>query len=313
MQTDLRDTELFKRIRQADADWLRPGAGQPSDLYDLALSPDGRTIAGSGVIAEVLEGTLPQRIFLLDVASGALRMVSSGPGTDVAPKWSPDGRMLAYLSDRHEPGVSQLCLLDLASQRETPVTLEELWVEYAHWSPDGKSILIGGAERGVDLSGFHGGYTFQTSDPALPDWTPQVDVGVDDTQWRSLWIYDVASRALRRVTSHGLNPWEACWAGNNSIACIASDNPHENDWYKANVRLIDLASGAVRVVHTPQDQIGYLSASPSGNQLALVASFSSDRKSTTGDLMVVSVKDGTARRADTEQCRHHLYRLAKRR
>ena len=135
MQTDLRDTELFKRIRQADADWLRPGAGQPSDLYDLALSPDGRTIAGSGVIAEVLEGTLPQRIFLLDVASGALRMVSSGPGTDVAPKWSPDGRTLAYLSDRHEPGVSQLCLLDLASLGETPVALEELWAEYAHWSP----------------------------------------------------------------------------------------------------------------------------------------------------------------------------------
>ena len=300
MQTDLRDTELFKRIRQADADWLRPGAGQPSDLYDLALSPDGRTIAGSGVIAEVLEGTLPQRIFLLDVASGALRMVSSGPGTDVAPKWSPDGRTLAYLSDRHEPGVSQLCLLDLASLGETPVALEELWAEYAHWSPDGKSILIGGAERGVDLSGFHGGYTFQTSDPALPDWTPQVDVGVDDTQWRSLWIYDVASRALGRITSHGLNPWEACWAGYNSIACIASDNPHENDWYKASVRLIDLASGTVRVVHVPQDQIGYLSASPSGNQLALVASFSSDRESTTGDLMIVSVKDGTARRADTE-------------
>jgi dipeptidyl aminopeptidase/acylaminoacyl peptidase len=301
LQTDLRDTELFKRIRQADADWLRPGSGQPSDLYDLALSPDGRIIAGSGVVAEVLEGTLPQRIFLLDVANGALRMVSSGPGTDSAPKWSPDGRTLAYLSDRHEPGVSQLCLLDLASQRETPVTLEKLWVEYAHWSPDGTSLLIGGAERGVDLSGFHGGYTFQTSDPALPDWTPQVDVGVDDTQWRSLWIYDVASRALRCITpAHDLNPWEACWAGNKSIACIASDNPHENDWYKANVRLIDLASGAVRVVHTPQDQIGYLSASPSGNQLALVASFSSDRESTTGDLMIVSVKDGTARRADTE-------------
>ena len=87
MQTDLRDTELFKRIRQADADWLRPGSGQPSDLYDLALSPDGRSIAGSGVVAEVLEGTLPQRIFLLDVASGALRMMSSGPGSDLAPKW----------------------------------------------------------------------------------------------------------------------------------------------------------------------------------------------------------------------------------
>ena len=55
MQTDLRDTKLFKRIQQADADWLQLNSDTPSDLYDIALSPDGRTIAASGVIAKVLE------------------------------------------------------------------------------------------------------------------------------------------------------------------------------------------------------------------------------------------------------------------
>ena len=94
--------------------------------------------------------------------------------------------------DRDEPGVSQLCILDLA-QRETRVTVAGLWVEYAHWSPDGRSLLIGAAGRGADLSGFQGGYTFQTIDPSLPDWAPQVDIGIDDSQWRSLWICDVAS------------------------------------------------------------------------------------------------------------------------
>ena len=299
MQTDLRHTELFKRIQKADADWLQLGANQTPDLYDIALSPDGRTLAGSGVFAEALEGTLPQRICLVDIASGELMVVSSGPSTDQAPKWSPDGRRLAYLSDRDEPGIAQLCLLEIASKAETRVTVKGLWLEYAHWSPDGRSILLGAAERGVDLSGFQGGYTFQTSDPSLPDWTPQIDIGVDDSQWRSLWLYDVASGALRRLTPIGLNPWEACWAGDKAIACIASDNPHENDWYKASVRLIDVASGKARTVYTPKDQIGWLSASPGGTQLALVASFSSDRQSTTGDLMIVSLEDGTARRADT--------------
>ncbi|MGH6883149.1 MAG: hypothetical protein ACREFM_19660, partial [Hypericibacter sp.] len=299
MQTDLRHTQLFKRIQKADADWLQLGAHQTPDLYDIALSPDGRTIAGSGVFAEILEGTLPQHICLVDTASGELKVVSSGPSTDLSPKWSPDGRRLAYLSDRDEPGITQLCLLDIASKAETRVTVKGLWVEYAHWSPDGGSVLLGAAERGVDLSGFQGGYTFQTSDPSLPDWTPQVDIGVDDSQWRSLWIYDVATAALRRLTAIGLNPWEACWAGDKAIACIASDGPHENDWYKASVRLIDVATGKARTVYTPKDQIGWLSASPSGTQLALVASFSSDRQSTTGDLMIVSVKDGSARRGDT--------------
>ncbi|HWA45194.1 MAG TPA: S9 family peptidase [Hypericibacter adhaerens] len=298
MQTDLRHTELFKRIQKADADWLL-GADRPPDLYDIALSPDGRTIAGSGIVATALEGTLPQRIFLVDVASGELRAVSPGPSTDLAPKWSPDGRRLAYLSDREEPGITGLCLLDLATKAETWVPIGDLWVEYAHWSPDGSAILIGAAARGVDLSGFLGGYTFQTADPALPDWTPQVDIGVDDSQWRSLWLYELASGSLRRLTGPGLNPWEACWAGAKAVACIASNNPHENDWYRADVRLIDIASGRVRTVHRPKDQIGWLSASPSGTQLAVVSSFSSDRQSTTGELTLIAVADGATRRADT--------------
>src|SRR5262249_2665473 len=157
-----------------------------------------------------------------------------------------------------------------------------------------RRLLIGAAGKGADLSGFQGGYAFQTADPALPDWMPQVDVGVDDTQWRSLWVYDVADGTLRRLSPAGLNPWEACWAGNGAVACIASDNPHENDWYRASVRWIDLTSGEARVVYRPKDQIGWLSASPSGRSLAVVSSFSSDRMSTTGDLLLLSAADGAA-------------------
>ena len=127
------------------------------------------------------------------------------------------------------------------------MTVAGLWVEYAHWSPDGRSLLIGAAGRGADLSGFQGGYTFQTIDPSLPDWAPQVDIGIDDSQWRSLWICDVASSTLRCLTPQGVNPWEACWAGDGLVACIASDGPHENHWYKASIRVIDVASGDVRI------------------------------------------------------------------
>jgi dipeptidyl aminopeptidase/acylaminoacyl peptidase len=134
----------------------------------------------------------------------------------------------------------------------------------------------------------------------LPDWAPQVDIGVDDSQWRSLLVYEVASGIRRRLSPYGVNPWEACWAGNGSIACIASDNPHENDWYKASVRSIDLASGKARVVYTPKDQIGWLSSSPSGASLAVVEALCSDRMSTTGDLLLISVKDGAVRRPNTE-------------
>ncbi len=303
MQTDFRNTELYARMQRADAHWLQLGRGRTPDLYDIALSPDGKTIAGSGIFAEKLEGTLPQRICLVDTASGRLDVLSAGPGIDAAPKWSPDGGTLAFLSDRDAPGIMQLCLLDLATRRETRIAVEDQWIEYAHWSPDGRQILLGVARRGVDLSGFLGGYTFQTVDPALPDWMPQVDIGVDDTQWRSLWLYDVATGGLRQVAATGpaggLNPWESCWVGNRAVATIASTGPHENHWYRAKVHLIDLVSGKARVVHAPKDQIGWLSAAPDGTRLALVSSFSSDRQSTTGELTLIDLGDGAARRIDT--------------
>jgi dipeptidyl aminopeptidase/acylaminoacyl peptidase len=300
MQVDLRGTELYRRMQEADAAWMQLGTGRISDLYDIALSPDGGTIAGSAILADRLEASLPQRICLLDVETGRLNVVSTGPGVDTQPKWSPDGRTLAFLSDRDEAGIMQLCLMDLASHAETRPKLTDLWIEYAHWSPDGRRVLIGAARRGVDLSGYQGGYTFQTVDPALPDWTPQVDIGIDDSQWRSLWLYDLAAAELRRVSPDGLNPWEACWAGNDRVACIASDGPHENHWYRADIRLIELASGQARTVYRPKDQIGWLSAAPDGTRLAIVNSFSSDRHSTTGELTVISVADGAAQKIDTD-------------
>ncbi|HVZ02256.1 MAG TPA: S9 family peptidase [Dongiaceae bacterium] len=299
MQVDLRGTELYRRMQAADAAWLQLGKGRISDLYDIALSPDGRTIAASGILAYRLESSLPQRVCLLDVATGRLDVLSTGPGIDSQPKWSPDGRTLAFLSDRDEAGIMQLCLMDLASREETRPRLDGLWIEYAHWSPDGRRVLVGAARRGVDLSGYQGGYTFQPVDPLLPDWMPQVDIGIDDSQWRSLWVYDVAQGAFRRISPDGVNPWEACWAGEGSIACIASDGPHENHWYRADIRIIDLASGRARPVYRPKDQIGWLSASPDGSRLAVVNSFSSDRHSTTGELTVIAVADGAERRIET--------------
>ncbi|MCC6757364.1 MAG: PD40 domain-containing protein, partial [Arenimonas sp.] len=57
---------------------------------DLDVSPDGKTIAFS----------MMGDIYLLPIAGGDARRISSGPAWDVQPRFSPDGREIAFTSDR---------------------------------------------------------------------------------------------------------------------------------------------------------------------------------------------------------------------
>src|SRR5690606_21601662 len=57
---------------------------------------------GQGYIAD-----RAQNLWVVDVADGALRRLTSGPSHDRQPAWSPDGRTIAFSSDRHaDPDLS---------------------------------------------------------------------------------------------------------------------------------------------------------------------------------------------------------------
>ncbi|MEO7086438.1 MAG: BamA/TamA family outer membrane protein [Gemmatimonadaceae bacterium] len=86
-------------------------------------SPDGKTIAfasdrDSASIA-LLEFH-PWRITLLDIASGAIRVLPGQDGLNTNPQWSPDGRSIAYVSDRN--GTPNVFLYDLDAREHYELT-----------------------------------------------------------------------------------------------------------------------------------------------------------------------------------------------
>ena len=54
--------------------------------------------------------------------SGRPRRLTHGAWSDTAPRFSPDGRSLAFLSDREKAGVSQLLVLPLDGGDARPLT-----------------------------------------------------------------------------------------------------------------------------------------------------------------------------------------------
>src|SRR5437870_3293323 len=104
------------------------------------LSPDGKWVAYTVTEQSLKDNRGITRIWLADVASGAMRQLTAGPGSDRQPRWSPDGRTLAFVSTR-ENG-AQLWVLPIAGGEARRVTSLAEGVFDPLWLPDGTGLIV---------------------------------------------------------------------------------------------------------------------------------------------------------------------------
>ncbi|MBA1363140.1 S9 family peptidase [Burkholderia gladioli] len=301
MQKDFRRHRFFIEAEQLTREWLRPGSREASSLSQLMASPDGTVAAAAAVVCDELQGHASTRIALVDLASGAIEIVTHGPRSDSSPKWSPDGRSIAFLSDREHAHVNRLRILDVQSRAERAGPRLDGFVESVEWSADGRSLLLCVADFGSDLAGAQGAFAVGRDHDATAqaDWAPKVEGVPESSPRRSAWIYDVAADSVRRITSTSVNVWQASWAGADHIVAICSEHPEETCWYTADVRLIALEDGRARTLFQPEDQLNCVVATPSGNTIAVIEAVCSDRNLVAGDLRLIDVASGTISRAKT--------------
>ncbi|MEZ5656334.1 MAG: prolyl oligopeptidase family serine peptidase [Sphingobium sp.] len=286
MQSDIRNTEMFRKVESFFASACSIGSDKPFDLLDLSLSPDGKTIVASGLFMDRLEHIPYQHLVMIDTHTGEWKRITEGLHRDRLPKWDPSGRYIAFLSDRTSPHIYELAIMEIASGSLRTYDMPGHWVENFHWSADGGRILVLAAGRGAELAGAQGAVSSPREAAEAPSWCPICDDGKSASHWRTAWILDLISDTCERVSPDKVNIWEACWCGDDRIAAIASDDPSEEAWYSANIRLIDLEHNHATTLYQPQDQAGWISAPPSGDRIAFVEAACSDRLLVAGTVMV---------------------------
>ena len=302
MERDLRDTPLYKEVAAYFTAIYEPGANWVSKGGTVTVSPDGRRAAFTGTVFHDLQSAPVTRVCLVDLASGEMQQVAAAQNSDRLPRWSPDGRKLAFLSDREGAGNFQLYLLNpdgSGAAHAAPVLNGT--VEYFHWSPTGRSILLGLAGFGADLAGIEGGGRTVGKQDELPAWLPEIETADAENLWRSLWVVDTETDEQRRLTREGLNPWEANWCGDAQVVAVASESHSEGSWYVAKLYLLDVKSTKEEVIYTPADQLGWPVGSPSGARLAFAEAVCSDRWLVCGDLFLLDLQTGRKQAIDTNQ------------
>src|SRR6266487_1929297 len=120
----------------------------PEDVYELTgaaeprLSPDGRTVAYSVWSVDREENTYRSAIWLAAVdGSTPPRRFTSGTKRDGGARWSPDGSMLAFASNR-EKDDPQLYVMPVAGGEPQRLTDLKDGVGEIAWSPDGTRIAF---------------------------------------------------------------------------------------------------------------------------------------------------------------------------
>ena len=217
---------------------------------DIAISPDGKRIAYVVTERNTADNVTNSDVWIVAVAGGEARRVTSGPRADRAPQWSSDGSWLAFLSDRTDKRL-QVFGIDPSGGEAWQITRHEAAVNSYRLSPDAKRLVY-----------------VASSPPSRADQDREKERGkaiVRDSAWSAdfsrLWEVDLQVREPqngRAVSPEGLHVTSVVW-GPDSRQLAFSAQPQPT--------LFAASQGAVYVQSEPGAESRPLTTMPGNEQV----------------------------------------------
>ena len=109
-------------------------------VSDPQVSPDGRWIAYTIADTDKAANKRITQIYLISVEGGEARQLTNEKQSSTSPRWSPDGKRLAFVSARD--GESQIWVMDVEGGEAKKLTNISTGADGPVWSPDGKWIAF---------------------------------------------------------------------------------------------------------------------------------------------------------------------------
>jgi len=275
----------------------------PDDLYKLRIatdprvSPDGRHALVTLQVSAPKHDGYRHAIWLvpLDADGGEPRQLTLGARNDGHARWSPDGRTVAFISDRRhlveeEPDAgdkkdredgSQVHLLSLDGGEARRLTDLPRGVTGFEWSPDGSRLVVVStshrADRKDDRKARGLDQKREPSDPPESDYR-YIDrlgymfngPGFIYDHVAHLWIVDVKTGEATRLTDGAAGDDDPAWSPDGTRIAFSTQLDRDHDLkFRADIVVVDVATGVrTRITGGPEPTFFVPAWLPDGSTIA---------------------------------------------
>jgi dipeptidyl aminopeptidase/acylaminoacyl peptidase len=246
---------------------------QIHEVHDPQVSPDGQWIAYSVKTPLLKDDKNEERIWMIPVVGGEAIALTVEGASSSHPRWSPDGKYIAYLSARND-GKTQAWLLNRLGGEAQRLTYTPQDIDELEWSPDSTrlALLMRDASR-EELDAFKDQDdkdsdkekdTKEKKPKGQRPWVidrrqfKQDEIGYLDRRRTHAYIFDMSKRSLTQITSGDYDDDQTAWSPDGKQLAFASNRstPDPDANYNTDIWVVatdntDKGAHAIPVTKSP--------------------------------------------------------------
>jgi dipeptidyl aminopeptidase/acylaminoacyl peptidase len=255
-------------------------------------SPDGMRVAytvSETKMEKDKEWKSGTQVWVVPTAGGKAQQYTRGDKSATAPEWSPDGSLLAFLSDREKDGERQVWMIRADGGEAWAVTTHKGGVSGFRWSPDGKQLLLSATDQPNKD---------EEDRKKVKDDTMVID---HDIKMTHLWLWTIEKKEEKRLTEGDFTVSDPQWSPDGTrITYTTRPTPRADDGNLSDLWIMTVGNGEKKKLEQNPGSSDTARWSPDGKWIAYTGSPDADGGVQTTYLYTVSASGGTPKQLTTK-------------
>ncbi len=251
---------------------------------DPQISPDGKWIAYVVTSVDMKENAGDADVWLVssDKARATPIRLTTSKKNDKQPRWSPDGKRIAFISAREEK--PQIFLISPFGGEAEKLTDSKSGVQSFQWSPDGRRIAFVAQQE------------MTAEEEKKQKEKDDAQVADKNFKFTRIWTIDIESKKASALVKGDFVAADAQWSPDGKqIAFTTVPTPKADDGALSDIHVVDLDTGRTRRLVDNEGPDSAPRWSPDGKWIAFLTRDAKSGLNAPLRLAVVSAQGGSPR------------------